>query len=189
MAIEKATKAELIAALVTDRYSGFKDGDEALLEAASDARLDEFRVASEASRAKDNTIAKMESDARNVNARLTVATERIVKLEQPMTEEDFIQRAPASIKSVLEARAAEEATLKSSLVTSLKDLGGETEEQLKKKSIPELQTLAQYARVKVLDFSGRGLPVERTASSKAANYAPPDPYASGLEKMRAAASK
>ena len=67
--------------------------------------------------------------------------------------------------------------------------GGETEEQLKKKTIPELQTLAQYARVKVLDFSGRGVPVERNASSKVVNYAPPNPYEPGLEKMRAAENR
>jgi hypothetical protein len=106
-----------------------------------------------------------------------------------MTDDEFIQRAPTSVKAVLEARAAEEASLKASLVNSLKDLGGETEEVLKKRSIPELQTLAQYARIKVLDFSGKGVPMERYAADKHATYAPPDPYKEGLERMRAAESK
>jgi hypothetical protein len=175
---------ELIAALVTDKYSGFKTGDEPILAAASDVRLDEFRIASEANRTTHSTIARMEGDQRQTAARLKVAEDRIVKLEQPMSDEEFIQRAPTSVKAVLEARAAEEATLKASLVTSLKDLGGETEEQLKKKSIPELQTLAQYARIKVLDFSGKGVPVARAASQ--ASYAPPDPWKDGIEKLRAA---
>jgi hypothetical protein len=186
--MEKATKAELIAALVTDKYSGFKDGDEAILEAASDARLEDFRTASERNRTTAETIARMESDARNLQARLTVAQEKIVRSEQPMTDEDFVARlSPSSqIKAWLEARTAEEASLKASLVSSLKDRGPDSEEQLNKKTIPELQNLAAWARVQVLDFSGRGVPVERSASAKAVSYAPPDPYKEGLEKLRSA---
>ncbi len=41
---------------------------------------------------------------------------------------------------------------------------------------PELQVLAQYARVRVPDFSGKGIPQPRNAQEKA-NYAPPDGYA------------
>lgn len=188
MSNEKTTRAELIAALVTDKYSGFKDGDEAILEAASDARLEEFRVAAEATKSTAGKITTMETEQRNTAARLKVAEERIKTSEQTLSEDEFIARAPESIKKVLEARQAEETALKASLVSQLKDLGGETEEQLKKKTIPELQTLAQYARVKVLDFSGRGAPVERNASSKA-SYAPPDPYKEALEKMRAAEAR
>lgn len=187
--MEKATRDELIAALVTDKFSGFKEGDESILTAASDARLEEFRAASETARTTASTITRMESDQRQTQARLKVAEERLVKAEQPMSDEEFIQRAPAGIKSVLEARAAEETALKASLVSSLKDLGGETEEQLKKKTITELQTLAQYARVKVLDFSGRGVAVERSASANKASFAPPDPYKDGIEKMRTAESR
>ncbi len=185
MALEKTTRDELIAALVTDNYSGFKDGDEPILQACADARLEEFRVASERNRTTHGTIARMEGEQRQTAARLKVAEEKIIKLEQPMTDDEFIARAPVSVKAVLEARAAEEATLKASLVSSLKDLGGETEAQLNKKSIPELQTLAQYARVKVLDFSGRGLPVERAASAHQ-SYAPPNPYEADIAKLRAA---
>ena len=48
--MEKTARAELIAALVTDKHSGFADGDEAILEAASDERLERFRSAADASR-------------------------------------------------------------------------------------------------------------------------------------------
>lgn len=185
---EKSTRDELIAALVTDSYSGFKDGDESILTGASDARLEDFRLAAEKTRTTHGTIAQMEANQRQTAARLKVAEERIVKLEQPMSDDEFIARAPASVKSVLEARAAEEASLKASLVSSLKDLGGETEEQLKKRTIPELQTLARYAQIKVLDFSGRGVAIERNAS-QAASYAPPDPYKDGIEKLRAAEAR
>ncbi len=185
---EKATRAELIAALVTDKYSGFEDGDEAILEAASDARLDKFRTASEARRADAGTIARMETEQRNTSARLKVAEDRLKVAEQPISDDDYVARlAPTSpIKTLLEGRAAEEATLKASLVAQLKDLGGETEEELKKKSIPELQTLATYARVEVLDFSGKGFPVHRNAETKE-TYAPPNSYEAGIKALQGAA--
>lgn len=186
---DKNVRAELIAALVTDKFSGFKDGDEAILEAASDVRLEEFRSASDAHRNMTATIARMETEQRNLSARLKVAEERLAKAEQPMTDEEFIQRAPAHIRTVLEARAAEEAQLKTSLVTSLAKLGGETEDELKKKTIPELQVLARYAGVKVLDFRGRAMPVDRAAEGNKESFAPPDPYKDGLEKLRTAAAK
>lgn len=190
--MDKPTRDELIAALVTDKHSGFKAGDEAQLQVVSDARLEEFRAASENNRKQAETIAKMETDARQTAARLKVAEERIVKLELPMSDADFVARlaADSPIKVLLEQRAAEDTQLKASLVSSLKDLGGEKEEDLKKKSIPELQTLARYAGVKVLDFSGRGIPVERNAGENTReSYAPPDPYKAGLEQVRAAGAK
>ncbi len=183
-----APRAELIAALVTDKYSGFKDGDEAILEAASDARLDEFRAASETNRTKDATIVRMESEQRNTSARLKVAEDRVRASEQPMNDEEFIQRAPASIKSVLEARQAEETAIKNSLVSQLKDLGAQSEEELKKKTVDELKTLASYAQIKVLDFSGKGLPTNRTAET-AKTYAPPNSYDDGLKRLREMATK
>jgi len=184
--MEKGTRDELIAALVTDKHSGFKDGDEAILQGCADARLEEFRAASEANRTREGTIARLEAEGRQREARLKVAEGRITTLEQPMTEDEFIARAPASIKALLEARAAEEKQLHASLVSSLKDLGGKSEEELKKLPVAELQTLAQYARVKVLDFSGRGMAVERAAASKTASFAPPDPYGPALAEKRTA---
>ena len=176
MANDKSTRAELIAALVTDKHSGFKDGDEAILEAASDVRLEEFRTATEAHRAATGAVGKLETENRNVSARLKVAEDRIKASEQTLTEEEFIARAPASIKTLLDAHKAQEDATRASIVSQLKDLGAHTEDELKKKSIEELKTLAQYARVSVPDFSGRGLPQERHASSRRENYAPPNPY-------------
>lgn len=186
--MEKQTRAEVIAALVTDRYSGFKDGDEAILEAASDARLEDFRAASDIARSAESGRNRLETDLRNVSARLKVSEDRIKTLEQPMTEEDFLQKAPASIKTLLEAKKAEEDALRSSLVSQLKDLGANTEEELKKKSIDELKVLASYARVEVPDFSGRGMPVERNAQDKR-NYAPPNSYEAGLKALQGKSGK
>jgi hypothetical protein len=181
--MEKTTRAELIAALVTDKHSGFKDGDEAILEAASDARLEEFRVGAEAHRAQDGTIKRLETDNRNVSARLKVAEDRVKAAEQPLSEEEFLQRAPDTFKRVLEGRKAEEDAIRASLVSQLKDLGANTEDELKKKTIPELQTLAKYARIDVPDFSGRGLPSERHAQNND-DFTPPNPYEAGLKALR-----
>lgn len=181
--MEKSTRAEVIAALVTDKYSGFKDGDETILEACSDTRLEEFRTASDARKTTSNAFGKLETDHRNTTARLKIAEDRIRTAEQDLTEDEFLQRAPASIKTLIEAHRANESALRASLVSQLKDLGANTEEELKKKSIDDLKTLAAYARVEVPDFSGRGLPVERTLSDRA-SYAPPDPYAKPLEALR-----
>jgi len=182
--MEKGTKAEVIAALVTDKFSGFKDGDEQILEACSDARLEEFRASSEANKAQATALNRLEGENRNTTARLRVAEDKLKASEQELDEDEFLRRAPASIKSLVENHKAAEAEEKSTLVGLLKDCGGESEEVLNKKTIVELRTLAKYARVDVPNFSGRGLPVERTAEEKK-SYAPPKPYTQALKAAAA----
>ncbi len=181
--MEKTARAELIAALVTDKFSGFKDGDEAILEAASDVRLEEFRAASETKRAEVSTHAKLETDYRNTTARLKVAEDRIKSSEQDLTEEEFLQRAPEPFKRVLETHKAEEATLRAGLISQLKDLGEHTEEELKKMTTNQLQTFAKYAHVEVPDFSARAVATNRNAAENVDDFAPPDPYAAGLKVL------
>jgi len=181
--MEKTARAELIAALVTDKHSGFADGDEAILEAASDERLERFRSAADASRSASNDRGRLETDFRNTSARLKVAEERIKAAEQPMSEEEFLQKAPEAFKAVLVEHKTLEDGMRASLVSQLKDLGANTEAELKTKSIDELKTLAAYARVPVPDFSGRGLPKERDMRA-AQTYAAPDPYAAALDQIR-----
>lgn len=186
MAMEKNARAEVIAALITDRFSGFKDGDEAVLEACSDSRLEEFRAMSETRKVEATKVTKLETDLRNTAARLKIAEDRIKSSEAEMSEEEFLSRAPARIKTLIEAHSAQEAAIRAALVSQLKDLGGHSEDELKKKSIDELKVLASYARVQVPDFSGRGLPVERHASDRV-SYAPPNPYEEGLKALRSKA--
>ena len=181
--MEKTARAELIAALVADKYSGFADGDMALLEAASDERLERFRAAADVARTAATAHERLETDHRNLGARLKVAEDRIKASEQPMTTEDFIAKAPPEIKALLEAKKAEEDATKASLVSALEGRGVLGKEELEKRTIPELQTLAEYARVEVPDFSGRGLPKQRNAQDKA-SYAPPDPYAAGIKALQ-----
>ena len=189
--VKTMEKAEMIAALVTDKFSGFKEGDEAVLETCSDARLEEFRSASAARQVDAGRYTKLESEHRNTTARLKVAEDRIKALEAPLSEEDFRARAPEHIKQILEERAADESTYRASLISGLKDLGVKTEEELKKASTEDLETLAAFARVEVPDFSGRGLPKERrdAADRATVNYAPPDPYKAGIDAMQQSARR
>src|SRR5678816_3887802 len=131
MSDPKNARAELIAALVTDKYSGFKEGDENILEACADSRLEEFRTASEAHKASANAFTRLETDHRNTSARLKIAEERIRTAEQELSEDEFIARAPASIKTLIEGYKANEAAVRASLVSQLKDLGQNTEDELK----------------------------------------------------------
>jgi septal ring factor EnvC (AmiA/AmiB activator) len=177
------SKAVIIAGLVTDPYSGFKDGDEPMLETASDQRLTELRAATDARRVEDNNKKALEKDITNTSARLKVAEDRLKASEATLSEEEFIQRAPDSIKTLLEEHKAKEAQQRGALISRLKECGANTEAELKAKSTDELETLAAYAQIRVPDYSGRGIPKERHASDKN-NYAAPDPYADGLAKMR-----
>lgn len=185
--MEKNTRAEVIAALVTDKFSGFKDGHETILEACSDTQLEEFRAASESRKVAATTMARLETDNRNLAARLKIAEDRLRASEQELSEEEFLAKAPARYKTLIEAATAAEAATRASLVSQLKDLGAHTEDELKKKSVDELKTLASYARVQVPDFSGRALPVERSAASRV-SYAPPNPYEEGLKALRSKAN-
>lgn len=178
-------REELIAALVTDKHSGFKEEDTALLEAASDARLEEFRAATDARKAEINSFNRLTVEHKNVTARLKVAEDRIRANDAPMNEEDFIAKAPASIKTLLEAKKAEDDATRASLVSQLKDCGADTEEQLKAMSLDQLKQLAAYARVTVPDFSGKATPKNRAAETT--SYAPPNPYEPGLKALREAA--
>lgn len=177
------TRAELIASLVTDKFSGFKDGDEPILEAASDARLEELRAAADAHRAIDRDRTKQTTELTNANARLKIAEERLRTAQESPSEEEWLAKAPPSIKTLIDAHKAEEDALRGSLVSRLKDCGANTEAELKAMPLDQLKTLAAYARVEIPDFSGRGIPVERNAAANT-SYAPPDPYAEGLKALR-----
>jgi hemerythrin superfamily protein len=180
----KTNRAEQIAALVVDPHSGFKTNDEGMLETCSDERLAEFRAASDARRVEEQKARNTDTELTKANARLKVTEEKLRSAEQAPTEEQWLEKAPARIKVLLDAEKAEEDAVRAAIVSKLKDLGANTEAELNAKTTDQLRELAEYARVSVPDFSGRGVPKERFASSKTANYAPPDPYAPGLEKMR-----
>ena len=182
--MEKSQRQELIAALVTDRYSGFKDGDESVLEACADARLEEFRAAADARKVEEARARSIDTELVKANARLKVTEEKLRTAEQNPSEEEWLAKAPARVKTLLDAQKAEEDAERSSIVSQLKDLGNHTEPELKGFPLEKLRELAAYARIQIPDFSGRGVAKERNAAANTTGYAPPDPYAAALASRR-----
>jgi hypothetical protein len=183
MSMTKEKRAELIAALVTDKYSGFKEGDEPFLETATDARLEEFKAAAETHKGDAETRTKLENDHRNAAAKLKVAEEKLKVAEEKPTKEQWLEAAPPEIKALLDRQAQQETEQRDALVKQLKGLGANTEDELKSMPIPQLQTLARYAKFEQPDFSGRGIPVPRDAGEKE-DFTPPDPYAAGIKALQ-----
>lgn len=183
--MDKTMRAERIAALVADPYSGFKEGHEAILEACSDEQLEEFRAASDARKVSEHQAKQTETELTKANARLKVSDEKLRAASEKPTEEEWLEKAPPRYKALIDADKAEEDAVRAAIVSKLKDLGNNTEAELQAMSTDQLRTLADYARVTIPDFSGRGMPKERYASArKTDSYAPPDPYKEPLERMR-----
>lgn len=183
--MDKSRRDEMIAALVIDRWSGFKAGDEAVLEACSDERLEGFRAAADVRRVEEQKTKTLETDLSKANARLTVLAEKLRTAEEAPSEEVWLSNAPPRYKALIDADKAEEDAVRASIVSKLKDLGNNTEAELQAMPIDQLRTLADYARITIPDFSGRGIPKERYASGKKTDsYAPPDPYKDGLERLK-----
>lgn len=186
--MEKKAKAELIAALVTDKHSGFKEGDEAFLETAADARLESFKAAAETNKAAAEKAAKDENDLRAAQAKLTVTEGKLKAAEQAPTEEQWIERAPAGVKTLLENQKVQETERREELVKMLKVAGANTEDELKAMPTAQLETLAKYAKVQQVDFSGRAIPVDRAAASAEDDkqYDPPNPWEAGIKALQEA---
>ncbi len=184
---DKNTRAELIAALISDTFSGFTPEDQTMLETASDARLEEFKASADGRKTADKAFTKLEADNRNLAAQKKVADDRLKDAEKSMTKEEWLAKAPSDIKELLDRHEAEEQLYRQSIIVQLKDMGANTEEELKAMGTKALENLARYARVTVPDFSARGLQVHRalTASNDANDYTPPDTY--GLTKKQKAA--
>lgn len=185
----KTNRAEQIAALVVDPHSGFKNGDEGMLETCSDERLAEFRTASDGRRTEEQKAKTTETELTKSNARLKVTEDKLRVAEQAPSEEAWMEKAPERVKALIAAEKAEEDSVRAAIVSRLKDLGANTEAELNAMPTEQLRQLAEYSRTPIPDFSGKGLPKERYASNKTANYAPPDPYAADLEKMRSGSKR
>ena len=169
----KEKKAEVVKTLTECKHSGFTADDQAMLEAASDVRLEAFLVAAEA---REKEVKALEEARREPKA---------------LTEDEFMRVAPAEIKSLVERTRRADTELKAELVTALKAAQGEyTESELAAMPVNDLQRLARMAKLEEAtpSFEGRGIP--RMAGGKETDVFanPPDPYAPGLEKMRAASA-
>lgn len=166
-------RADTVKFLIGSKHSGFTAGDEKMLEAASDERLDSFRVAAEA-RGKE------------IDDLKTAAAKQ-------MNEEEFMKAAPAELKSLIERQIKQETEMKTELVAVLKTAQDEYgEAELANMSIDALQRLARVAKLEGVQptYEGRGLPRALAGNKPNDVYRnPPNPYDIALEKRRSAAGR
>lgn len=184
----------LITKLTTCSCSGFTKDDVKMLEAASDERLQAFVVATDAAMKKKEDEEKMkEEEEEKVKAAAAKAKadedakrtleQQVAELkaasEKTLTEDEFLKRAPESIRTLVADKKAQDEAERTALTTSLKAASAVfNEDELKAMDLPQLRKMAALAKVDQPDYSGRGLPVIRTATSA---FAPPDPYKAALE--------
>lgn len=176
-------RAEIIQSLVTDKHSGFNETDTAMLESASDARLEEFRGAADARKTEAAAFTRLETEHRNAIARIKVQEDRLRDMEKGMSEEEWLAKAPAHFKEILERDKIVDDQYRASIIAQLKDLGAHKEEELKAMKTKDLEILAKYAHVSVPDFSAaRQAPRALMQGNTGHSYAPPDTY--GLKKKQ-----
>lgn len=96
---------------------------------------------------------------------------------------EFYMKNP-EIKVLVERQKQQDADEKAALVTVLSASKIRTAEQLSTKTIDELKELAAFAKIDAPknDFSGRGIPVQRSASTE--DFTPPDPYEKGIKALQ-----
>lgn len=162
-AMTKEQKAAEIAALTSDKHSGYTDADVALLEGTSDEQLARFKANAAANKAKAEKAEKDGNDLVHATAKIGVLEGKVTALEAQPTDEQWLERAPAGIKTLLADQKRAEEEVREGLIKALKGVGTETEEQLKAMSTADLKTRAAYARVQAPDHSGRALPQMRAA--------------------------
>jgi hypothetical protein len=167
----KEQRTELIRELVGHKHSGFTAGDEPILEAASDDRLESFRVAAQARQTND---------------------EKMRTLEQPrtLTEEEFMKVAPAEIKTLVERTRNQDTARKAELVVALKTAQSSySETELSGMQLPELEKLAAAMKIEedapLQSYIGRPIPRAAAGGKEDVFTNPPDPYKDGVRAMRA----
>lgn len=166
-------KVDAIKALTACPCSGFTVADAKELEGFTEERL---TIMAEAS-------AKRAADLKA--AQDSVVTLKAAAEKQP-TEEEYLAKAPASIRTLVEDKKKADAAEKATIVAALKTASSVlSEEQLNAKTLDELKILAQFAKIEtpVVDYSGRGIPVQRAAASFD-DYTPPDPYEAGIKALQ-----
>lgn len=145
------------------------------LKAAADKKTEEENVEK-----KQN-----EAEVKAAEARLTAAKAAGFETVEAHEQAEFYKKNP-EIKALVDRQKAQDAARKDELVTALKTAQKVHDEaKLKTFSLERLEEIAELVNVPKPDFSGRGVAV-RTAESKDDVFAnPPDPYAKGLEVLRA----
>ena len=159
-------KTATIASLVACKHSGFTPDDQAMLEGASDARLESFVVAAEARKQEVAAAAAKEPKA--------------------LSEEEFVKIAPPALRTLISRQQRQETELKATLVAELKAAQEEySEAELAAMPIEALERFARMAHVEAKpDYAGRGVP-RHLAKGEDVFANPPDPYAEALKRRAA----
>lgn len=166
-------RAEVIKTLVANKHSGFVAGDDKMLEAATDERLEAAMVAASA-REKE---VKAAEEARTPKA---------------LTTENFMDVAPPEVKALIARTQRAETERKADLVNGLKAAQSEySESELSGMKLEDLERMARVTKLEEneppVSYMGRGVPRSAAAQKADDVYAnPPDPYADGIKAMQAA---
>lgn len=194
------TKAERITALMSNEHNPLKDlkaleanteeglrlleehcEKAATLKAAAD-KLATDQKASEEKAAADLKAA--EEKAKTVEERLTSAETALKTAQAAQIPAEEL----ATMRALAEAKKAEDAKTKTTLVAQLKTAaaGVYTEAELNAMDILSLTKIAALAKVDAPDYSGRAMPMATRVAAE--TYAPPDPYAAGIKALQGAAN-
>lgn len=161
-----------IAALMTNEHNPLKDEKYLLLQSDEGLKILEAHCAN----------AKTLKEAADKLAADEAAAKPKAAEAKPMTEAEALKMFP-SIGAIVERETAREATEKAALVSSLKACGVKTEAELGAMALPELRTMAAFAKVAAptVDYSGMGAP---RLEQKGEDFTPPDSYAAGLKALK-----
>lgn len=175
------TKAERIAALAANKHSVVKDIK--VLESVPDEVLKTLEDDATAKQtAEDTQVAadKKSKDEKDEKDRLATASAAAIApaTTAVLSTEDWLKTAPPEIRAMHSRETARLAAEKSELVSKLVACGTTlTKEQLEARSLEDLQTIAQFAKVEQT-VQHVGVPAAFVAASAASgSYAPPDGYA------------
>lgn len=177
---ETMDRTEVIKDLCAHKHSGFTQADIKMLEAASDERLEQFRVAAAARQVEVE------------QQRQQPAPEPAVLAGKQLTEEQFLAIAPDSIRTLVKKTRDDETQRKAEIVASLKTAQAEyTESELAAMPLEGLERLARIAKVDMpVSYVGaRMAPRSLTENidPKDDVYAnPPDPYAASIKALQTA---
>ena len=131
---------------------------------------------------QDKTAVDLKAAQDNLTAAQTTVTELKAAAEKTPSEDEFLAKAPESIRTLVAEKKAQDAKQKSDLVEQLKTAasGVYTEDELNAMSIDQLTKTAQLAKIETPDYSGRALPLAPRTASDASTYTPPDPWAASI---------
>lgn len=165
-------KKERIAALVANAHNPVKD----ITEKTSDEVLTVLEAAAESNK-------KHADELKAAQAKQTETEEKLKAAQAAQISPEEL----AHFRSLAAERTASDAAAKATLVERLVPLKTLSKEELEKKSLDELKTLAAFAKVETqpVDYSIKGFPVPRSAEG-VDQYAAPDSY--GLKALQTKAA-